>query len=64
MRKKPNSTINYEELLSNLHPFSNAIKQLGVYKIDEDKRKIKKKPSEVPASVNLYRSIPRKSHKK
>ena len=64
MRKKPNSSINYEEILNNLHPFSNAIKQLGVYKIDDEKRKLKKKASDTPATVNMYRSIPRKSLKK
>ena len=26
LRKKSNGTINYEDLLSNLHPFSNAIR--------------------------------------
>ena len=60
LRKKQHVNINYEEIMSNLHPFSSAIKQLGVYKVEQDRRVKKKQPSEIPCSVNLYRSIPRK----
>lgn len=63
LRKKSSSTIDYEELLSNLHPFSNAIRELGIYKIQaENAKKFKRNVSENSASVNLYRSMPKKKN--
>lgn len=42
-----------------MHPFSNAIKELDNRKL-QDKRELTKSIEESPASLKLYRSIPKK----
>lgn len=45
MRQRPNAAIHYDDLLSNLQPFSAAIKELGVYRVSNNRQKIKRKSS-------------------